>query len=319
MRVGAGDTRNGTEQVDERSEVVGAHVEHWAAADLVVELRVGVPALVAGTGIEGGGGHRLADPAIVNQLAAGLDAAAQERVGRAADAHALGLGRGHGPLPVGAIDGQRLLAVDVLARCDGHQVDQRVRLGPGDVDHDLEAGNGEQLLVGQCRRARRTRRPWRAPGSRRGRRRRQRRGCRRRRAAVEVGRADVAATDDANLDFPVRVHVHTSHARLRIDLVQHAREGDRLADMGQLADPGHHALDAHAEAGMGHGAVAAQVEIPGEGLARQLVLGQALLEQRQVVDALAAADDLAVALRARAGRRRGRPRAAPGRAACRRP
>jgi hypothetical protein len=46
-----------------------------------------------------------------------------------------------------------------------------------------------------------------------------------------------------------------------------------------------------------HGAVAAQVEVPLEGLLRQLVLLDALEQQVEVVEALAAADDLAVAFR----------------------
>ena len=85
----AGDAAHRADQVDQGGQVVGAHVEHRAAAGLVVELGIGVPALVAVAQHEGGGGHRLADPAVVDQLAAGLDAAAQEGVGRAADAQAL--------------------------------------------------------------------------------------------------------------------------------------------------------------------------------------------------------------------------------------
>ena len=46
----------------------------------------------------------------------------------------------------------------------------------------------------------------------------------------------------------------------------------------------------------GTDAVAAQVEVPLEGLLRQLVLLDALQQQVVVVEALAAADDLAVAL-----------------------
>jgi hypothetical protein len=44
-----------------------------------------------------------------------------------------------------------------------------------------------------------------------------------------------------------------------------------------------------------HGAEATQIEVPVERLARQLVLGDARFEPGQVVLALAAADDLAVA------------------------
>ena len=56
-----------------------------------------------------------------------------------------------------------------------------------------------------------------------------------------------------------------------------------------------HALDAHAEAAVRHRAVAAQVEVPLERLLRQLVLLDALQQQVEIVEALAAADDLAVA------------------------
>ena len=48
--------------------------------------------------------------------------------------------------------------------------------------------------------------------------------------------------------------------------MQHAREGNGLAHMLQAANPGHGALNAHAEARMRHGAVTAQIEIPLEGL-----------------------------------------------------
>ena len=58
-----------------------------------------------------------------------------------------------------------------------------------------------------------------------------------------------------------------------------------------------HALDAHAEAAVRDGAEAAQVEVPLERLLRQAVLLDPLQQQVVVGDALAAADDLAVALR----------------------
>ena len=49
-----------------------------------------MPALVAGGTEEGGAADRLADGALVDQLAAGLVGAAEEGVGGAADAQALG-------------------------------------------------------------------------------------------------------------------------------------------------------------------------------------------------------------------------------------
>ena len=66
--------------------------------------------------------------------------------------------------------------------------------------------------------------------------------------------------------------------------------------MVEAADPGYGALDAHAEAGVGDGAVAAQVEVPLEGGEREVVFEDAGAEEVVAVDALRAADDLAVAL-----------------------
>ena len=59
---------------------------------------------------------------------------------------------------------------------------------------------------------------------------------------------------------------------LRIDLVQHPRVRDRLAQVRQAAHPGDEALEAHAEAAVREGAVLADVEVPLEGLDRQVVL-----------------------------------------------
>ena len=69
---------------------------------------------------------------------------------------------------------------------------------------------------------------------------------------------------------------------LRVQPIQHPRIRNGLAQMLQAADPADHPLDAHAEAAVRHGAEAAEVEIPLEGLLRQVVLLDAL--QQQVVD-----------------------------------
>src|SRR6185295_7097917 len=83
---------------------------------------------------------------------------------------------------------------------------------------------------------------------------------------------------------------------LRVDPVQRPRIRDGLAEMGQARHPRHEALDAHAEAAVRIGAVLADVEIPLEGLHRQVVLADAREQQVVVVDPLTAADDLAVTL-----------------------
>src|SRR6266571_7090426 len=54
--------------------------------------------------------------------------------------------------------------------------------------------------------------------------------------------------------------------------LHHAREGDGLAHVVQAADPGQGPLQAEPESGVGNRPELAQVEVPGERLAGQLVL-----------------------------------------------
>lgn len=65
--------------------------------------------------------------------------------------------------------------------------------------------------------------------------------------------------------------------------------------MVEAADPGYYSFYAHAEAGVGDGAVAAEVEVPLEGGEGEVVVFDALFEEVEAVDALGAADDFAVA------------------------
>src|SRR4051812_14030055 len=65
--------------------------------------------------------------------------------------------------------------------------------------------------------------------------------------------------------------------------------------MWEAADPGYGALDAKAEAGVLERAVAAKIHEPGEIRFFQLMLGDFDFQDVEVVLALAAADDLAVA------------------------
>src|SRR6267378_6486695 len=82
---------------------------------------------------------------------------------------------------------------------------------------------------------------------------------------------------------------------LRVYPVNHAREGNHFADVLRPANPGDRAFQAHSEAGMRHAAVAPQVEVPLERLFRQVVFAQALQQQIVIVDALAPADNFAIA------------------------
>src|SRR2546425_3886441 len=53
-----------------------------------------------------------------------------------------------------------------------------------------------------------------------------------------------------------------NYPALRIHAINHAREGDDLANVFGAANPGDGALEAHSEARVWNAAVAAQVEIP---------------------------------------------------------
>ncbi len=74
-------------------------------------------------------------------------------------------------------------------------------------------------------------------------------------------------------------------------------KGIDFADVLGSANPGDGAFQTQAEAGVRHAAVAAQVEIPLEGFLGQIVFAQPLDQQVVARNALAAADDFAVALR----------------------
>jgi hypothetical protein len=60
--------------------------------------------------------------------------------------------------------------------------------------------------------------------------------------------------------------------RSRIELVQHTREGDGLADVFQAANPGYRAFDAHSEARMRNGTELPQIQVPFERFFRKLML-----------------------------------------------
>src|SRR6202521_4697568 len=83
--------------------------------------------------------------------------------------------------------------------------------------------------------------------------------------------------------------------RLRVYPVNHAREGNHLANVLRPANPGYRAFKAQAKTRVRHTAIAPQVQIPLEGFLGQVVFAQALDQQIVIVDALATADDFSVA------------------------
>ena len=63
-------------------------------------------------------------------------------------------------------------------------------------------------------------------------------------------------------NFSRWVPVYNELSALEIRVSRRAREGDHVTDIFQTGEIHHHALQAKAEAGVGDGAVPAQVEIP---------------------------------------------------------
>src|SRR5687767_11628405 len=80
----------------------------------------------------------------------------------------------------------------------------------------------------------------------------------------------------------------------RINAIQHPRIGNGFAQVIQSADPADDALDSHSEPSVGDAAEAPEVEVPLERLLREIVLLDAFDEQVVIVQAFAAADDLAI-------------------------
>ena len=166
-----------------------------------------MPALVARAHEEGRAADRLAEAPAVEELPRRLVRAAEEGVGGAADAEAAAVGLGDEGAGLGEGEAEGFLGVDVLSGREDVAADRDVGGGNGEVDHDLDAGVGEER--GNAGR----RDPELRPAAR---------GCGRievgDRAEVEdreeprggeVGAADVAAADDADTDafhgaFPIQ-------------------------------------------------------------------------------------------------------------------
>jgi hypothetical protein len=104
---------------------------------------------------------------------------------------------------------------------------------------------------------------------------------------VGTQRLTETRTDGVTLRIDIRA-LSSRRIEIRTALaVEHAGEGDGLAHVRQAAEPRHGALEAEAEARVGEGAVAAQIEVPLERARGQLVVLDRALEQRvEIVFAL---------------------------------
>ena len=105
-----------------------------------------MPVLVARAGKERGSTDDGAKLAAVDDGARLLVAAAEERVGRRADAHAGLVGGGDQLLAFGESHPERLFAVDVLAGGDRPEADFCMGARDGEVDDDVDSGVAEQIV-----------------------------------------------------------------------------------------------------------------------------------------------------------------------------
>ena len=133
-------------EIDQRSQIVRTHVEHRAAAVLVVEFRIRMPCLVAVADHEARAAHDVTDHTVIDQFAAGLDARAEERVRRAADPEPLFLRQRHDLLAFFERSGEGLFRIDVLARVQRRHRHVVVLVGAGDVQDNVDLRVGEELV-----------------------------------------------------------------------------------------------------------------------------------------------------------------------------
>ena len=108
-----------------------------------------MPALRAVAGHKRHRCDRLADRAVVDQLAAGLQPAAQEGVGRAADAQPFLPRQSQGGGAVRPPRGERLLGVDMFPSGQAPTAHLGVDGRDGQVDHQVNVRIGQQLV--HCR------------------------------------------------------------------------------------------------------------------------------------------------------------------------
>ena len=137
---------DGPEQLHERREVVRSDVEERSRALLEEEVGVRVPGLRTRALHQRERRERRADRAVLDQPPSGLDARAEERVGRRGDTQTLRVRRLEQQLSALAVERERLLAPDVLARLERPESDLHVHLRQGEVDDDLDLVVSEQLV-----------------------------------------------------------------------------------------------------------------------------------------------------------------------------
>ena len=157
-----------------------------------------MPALVAGTHEESRPADRPADESVVDTLPRRLMRAAEKGVGRRSEPQVLRAGRVDELPRLGESDAKRLLGMDVLAGGDGLEAHFNMRFGHREVQDDLNRGIGQNRL---------DRLRWNAEfsGTRLGGGevhvgKRDNIEDRKRLGGLQIGSADIAATDHRDFD-----------------------------------------------------------------------------------------------------------------------
>ena len=105
-----------------------------------------MPAFVAGAHEEGGAADRRADRPVVDQLARGLVAAAEERVRRAADPQIFLGGEIHHLARLDHVDAERLFRMDMLAGVQHREADIGMGQRHRQVDDDFDVVAFQHLV-----------------------------------------------------------------------------------------------------------------------------------------------------------------------------
>ena len=135
-----------TEKVDERGHIIRAHIEHGAAAVLVEEFRVRMPAFGTSAEEEHVRADDLADRTFIDETACRLDACTHERIRRTAEVQILFLRESHQFARLFEVGRERFFGIYVLSgkkRRLGHTV---MVVRTGDVQDDIHFRVSEELV-----------------------------------------------------------------------------------------------------------------------------------------------------------------------------
>ena len=136
----------GPEELHERRQVVGPHVEERPRTVLIEDRRVRVPALGSRSQHEGVRRERLADVAAIDRGPGRLQSGPEKRVGRAAEPHPLRGRELHQRLSLGEFHTERLFAESRLPRLERRPNHGRVRERRREIHHGVDVGVGEHRV-----------------------------------------------------------------------------------------------------------------------------------------------------------------------------